>query len=157
MTLHHQTKIPAPDGSPMFLRPSDSEREDAVARRLEAVMPLRLWHLPGLSFVDYLAVWQLQPVGWVEVITRSRTHDELMELGGVALKRATYDTLLALADVPLSTRWYGCAVAWNLADGLYLARVERGWPEGVLSDPRGAANDLHEPVVFARQLRLVYP
>jgi hypothetical protein len=147
--LHHASAVAAPDGSAMFLRPADREREERIAAELRAAWAVELIHMPPLSYLDFLAVRDARPVGWVEVVTRSYTYGQLMDLGGLALKRKTYLTLVAASQVKLSAGWNGARVVWDLADGLYYVHIN--WAtvvsERTLSDPRRAANDC-EPVVL---------
>jgi hypothetical protein len=135
----------------MFLRPGDRQREERVAAELCAAWGVELIHMPPLCYLDFLAVRAGRTVGWVEVVSRSYTCAQLMDLGGLALKRKTYRTLVEASQVRLSGEWNGARIVWDLRDGLYYAHIN--WAtvvtERIVTDPRGAANDC-EPIVLFR-------
>lgn len=141
----------------MFLRQGDRDREDRIADRLEAAWGIRLIHMPRLSYIDFIGCKHDRPVCWVEVITRNYDHERLMDMGGVALKLETYNTLSALAAIPISTDWRGGFMVWDLRDDLYWINVNEISTAGSLRtirDPRGAVNDT-ETVVLVRSLHRV--
>jgi hypothetical protein len=107
----------------MRLSSADQEREARIAATLAAAWSVELWPMPALAFVDFLAVRDARPVGWVEVKSRTASHDELMALGGVALLRESYLTLAGLGLVPLSVNWNGARVVFDLAGELWWAPV----------------------------------
>ena len=144
-------------GGGMFLRNDDRWREDRIAGELCRTWGLHLWHMPPWSPVDFLAVRHGRPVGWVEVISRSKPSSDLLARGGVALKAATHAILCALGGVPLSPDWFGAVIVYDLPDGLFWAPIDPAarLAEGRLTDPRGAPGDTAEPVVFFADLRRV--
>jgi hypothetical protein len=152
VTLHHQQATAHTDGSAMFLRQSDSLRQDQIAAWLGHAWGMQFRYMGNLSFIDYIGVRQERPVCWVEIISRVYAHDELMRMGGVYLKRKTWETLRAIAAVPLSVSWLGAYVVWDLKDGLYSVHIN-SIPDykGTAYDPRGASNDT-EPAVLVRHL-----
>jgi hypothetical protein len=154
MTIpHHVTPVINSDGSSMFLRDSDRQRQNAIAARIAAAWRVELMFMGDLSYIDALAVRDGRPIAWVELISRNYDSTHLLDRGGVYLKRATFDTLCAAAAVSLSVSWRGAFIVWDLLDGLFWRSVLHIRPiAAVARDPRHAANDTDEPVILVTSL-----
>jgi len=136
----------------MFLQDHDRARQQQLVSKIEEAKDVRLVYVGDLSYIDTLAIRNERPLCWVELISRNYDHATLMKWGGVLLKRATYDTLCRLAEVPLSVEWAGAVIVWDLTDGTYYRNV-KDIPvvETIARDPRGAVNDT-EPAILVKEL-----
>lgn len=152
MGLHADVPEVHEDGTKRFSGATDLVRQGLVAQKIEERLKVKLIPVGELSYLDYLVVRYERPIAWAEIIERAYTYEDLMQRGGVWLKRKTYMTALCAAGVPLSIRWQGAFIFWQLIDGLYWASAIDIDPQlDEAFDPRGATNDT-EPALLVKDL-----
>lgn len=152
---HSYLPTPHGDGTPVFMTRGDQRRKMVAASRLQHAWRMDLHPMPPLGYTDFLCARQGRPVGWLVVISRSYSHGELQAMGGIYLKHATWATLRALNEVPLSVAWLGCWVVWDLTDGMFGQHIAN-MPDyqTVAWDPRGAVNDRERAVLVLDTVRV---